>query len=168
METAAVLDAIAADFDHLRKVAASEARGGDADTLFSEAIEAAARRAARFDGANLGGWFRAVCRSLRTDAYRAAAREAARLERYAVARGINSAEVAVYDNVAAVDLGDTLAEALATLPESHRLAVLAVDAEGLKYREAADRLGVPEATVKTWVRRGRQALQAALADAEAA
>lgn len=49
---------------------------------------------------------------------------------------------------------DRLREALADLPEEQREAVLLVRLQGLKFREAAEVLGVPENTVKTRVRRG--------------
>ena len=46
--------------------------------------------------------------------------------------------------------------AIARLPESFRLALVAVDIAGLSYREAARVLGAPEATVTTRLYRARQ------------
>jgi RNA polymerase sigma-70 factor, ECF subfamily len=46
--------------------------------------------------------------------------------------------------------------AIAQLPESFRLALVAVDIAGLSYREAARVLGAPEATVTTRLYRARQ------------
>lgn len=46
--------------------------------------------------------------------------------------------------------------AIARLPESYRLALVAVDIAGLSYREAARVLGAPEATVTTRLYRARQ------------
>jgi RNA polymerase sigma-70 factor, ECF subfamily len=46
--------------------------------------------------------------------------------------------------------------AIARLPESFRLALVAVDVAGLSYREAAQALGAPEATVTTRLYRARQ------------
>ncbi len=46
--------------------------------------------------------------------------------------------------------------AIARLPESFRLALVAVDVAGLSYREAARALGVPEATITTRLYRARQ------------
>jgi len=51
-----------------------------------------------------------------------------------------------------------LYEAIATLPDCFRDAVMAVDAVGLSYREAARALHVCEATIATRVHRGRQRL----------
>ena len=45
--------------------------------------------------------------------------------------------------------------AIARLPESFRLALVAVDIAGLSYREAARALGVPEATITTRLYRAR-------------
>ena len=46
--------------------------------------------------------------------------------------------------------------AIARLPESFRLALVAVDIAGLSYREAAGVLGAPEATITTRLYRARQ------------
>src|SRR5205807_4144204 len=45
--------------------------------------------------------------------------------------------------------------AIARLPESFRLALVAVDIAGLSYREAARVLGAPEATITTRLYRAR-------------
>jgi RNA polymerase sigma-70 factor, ECF subfamily len=45
---------------------------------------------------------------------------------------------------------------IAQLPESFRLALVAVDIAGLSYREAARALGAPEATIATRLYRARQ------------
>lgn len=46
--------------------------------------------------------------------------------------------------------------AIAQLPESFRLALVAVDIAGLSYREAARALGVPEGTITTRLYRARR------------
>ncbi|TNF28095.1 MAG: RNA polymerase sigma factor [Deltaproteobacteria bacterium] len=51
-----------------------------------------------------------------------------------------------------------LERALTHLPDGPRRALLLTQVEGLSGADAALALGVPEATVKTWVRRGRLAL----------
>lgn len=55
-----------------------------------------------------------------------------------------------------------LAEAMQKLPAGPRSALLLTQVEGFDQREAAKILDVPSATVKTWVRRGRLTLVAAL------
>ncbi|HEX9546870.1 MAG TPA: sigma-70 family RNA polymerase sigma factor, partial [Acidimicrobiales bacterium] len=54
--------------------------------------------------------------------------------------------------------------ALESLPEQFRLAVLLADVEGFSYKEIADIVGVPIGTVMSRLHRGRKALQKALLD----
>jgi RNA polymerase sigma-70 factor, ECF subfamily len=51
-----------------------------------------------------------------------------------------------------------LEQALQCLPTQQRVALLALHIDGLSYREVAERMGVPVATVGTWVLRARQTL----------
>jgi RNA polymerase sigma-70 factor (ECF subfamily) len=53
-------------------------------------------------------------------------------------------------------------EALESLPEQFRLAVLLADVEGFSYKEIADIMEVPIGTVMSRLHRGRRALQKAL------
>jgi RNA polymerase sigma-70 factor (ECF subfamily) len=53
-------------------------------------------------------------------------------------------------------IGAEVLPAIAQLPESFRLALVAVDVAGLSYREAARVLGAPEATIATRLYRARQ------------
>lgn len=62
----------------------------------------------------------------------------------------------------ALDLGDRLRGALATLPERQRLAVVLFDAEGYPQADIAKMLGIPEGTVKSDVFHGRRALRKVL------
>lgn len=55
-----------------------------------------------------------------------------------------------------------LREALATLPERQRIAVVMYDVEGYPHAEIASVLGVPEGTVRSYVFHARRALRAAL------
>lgn len=55
-----------------------------------------------------------------------------------------------------------LEEALTTLPERMRLAVVLYHAHGSTYEEIAGTLDVPIGTVMTWLHRGRKRLRAAL------
>lgn len=59
-------------------------------------------------------------------------------------------------------LADRIAEALEGLPEAQARAIWLVDAQGFKYREAAEILGLPLGTVATLVARGRSQLQESL------
>ena len=55
-----------------------------------------------------------------------------------------------------------LAEALRTLPEPQRIAIVLHDAAGVTVPEIARQLDVPEGTVRSWLTRGRTALAALL------
>ena len=50
-------------------------------------------------------------------------------------------------------------EALESLPENFRMAVLLADVEGFAYKEIADILDIPIGTVMSRLHRGRKALQ---------
>ena len=55
-------------------------------------------------------------------------------------------------------------EAVESLPEAFRLAVLLADVEGFSYKEIAEILDIPIGTVMSRLHRGRRALQKALFD----
>ena len=59
---------------------------------------------------------------------------------------------------------DALRRAFASVDERHRGALTLREEGGLTYEEIADRLEVPLSTAKTWVRRGRTEMAAALAE----
>ena len=59
-----------------------------------------------------------------------------------------------------------LAEALETLPEKMRLAVVLYHVHGSTYEEIAATLEVPMGTVMTWLHRGRKRLRAQMIEAE--
>ena len=69
---------------------------------------------------------------------------------------------------ATAELSAELQAALASLPEHQRAAFLVVEMLELRYREAAEVLGVPEGTVKSRVFHARQALVAWFEAEEAA
>lgn len=57
-------------------------------------------------------------------------------------------------------------DALAALPETHRIAVYLADVEGFSYREIADIMDTPVGTVMSRLSRGRNALRHALTEYE--
>lgn len=57
-----------------------------------------------------------------------------------------------------------LVDALRTLPERQRAALVLHDGLGVPLRQVADELGAPEGTVKSWLHRGRAAVAARLSD----
>jgi RNA polymerase sigma-70 factor (ECF subfamily) len=59
---------------------------------------------------------------------------------------------------------DEVKEALESLPETFRMAVLLADVEGFAYKEIAEILDIPIGTVMSRLHRGRKALQKRLYD----
>ena len=59
----------------------------------------------------------------------------------------------------ALDVGEDHREAVESLPENFRLAVLLADVEGFSYKEIAEILDIPIGTVMSRLHRGRRALQ---------
>jgi len=110
--------------------------------------------------ANFQTWLISVSRNLCIDHYRSV-----RQERQAIDYQIDPNELSAMANdpgpIAAIEQQDRvvlLREALAALPESLRKAVLMRDIQELTYQEIADRLHLPEGTVKSRINRGRTEL----------
>jgi len=110
--------------------------------------------------ANFQTWLISVSRNLCIDHYRSV-----RQERQTIDYQIDPNELSPVSRdpgpIAAIEQQDRvvlLREALAALPESLRRAVLMRDIQELTYQEIADRLHLPEGTVKSRINRGRTEL----------
>ena len=110
--------------------------------------------------ANFQTWLISISRNLCIDHYRSV-----RKERETIDRAVDTNELspAARDAgpIVALEQQDRVAllrETLAALPESLRTAVLMRDIQELSYQEIADRLGLPEGTVKSRINRGRAEL----------
>jgi len=110
--------------------------------------------------ANFQTWLISVSRNLCIDHYRSV-----RQERQAIDHTVDPNELTPASHepgpVAAIEQEDRvvlLREALAALSASLRTAVLMRDIQELSYQEIADRLGLPEGTVKSRINRGRNEL----------
>lgn len=110
--------------------------------------------------ANFQTWLISVSRNLCIDHYRSV-----RKEREMVDRSVDAADVSPVstqpDALVTLERGDrraTLHRALAQLPDTLRAAVLLRDIQELSYQEIADRLALPEGTVKSRINRGRKEL----------
>ena len=73
---------------------------------------------------------------------------------------LESAEAAALDSLP----DDTVREALESLSDTYREAVLLADVEGFSYKEIAQIMGTPVGTVMSRIYRGRAQLRTALAD----
>jgi RNA polymerase sigma-70 factor (ECF subfamily) len=88
-----------------------------------------------------------------------------RKERETIDRGVDAAELSPQSSdagpIAALEQRDRvvlLRQALAALPDTLRTAVLLRDIQELSYQEIADKLRLPEGTVKSRINRGRTEL----------
>ena len=107
--------------------------------------------------ANFQTWIISISRNLCIDHYRSV-----RKERQTMARDIEmsdlqpaSRERGPYAVAEHQDLRAMLRQALEALPATLRTAVVLRDLQELSYQEIADKLGLPEGTVKSRINRGR-------------
>ena len=110
--------------------------------------------------ANFQTWLISVSRNLCIDHYRSV-----RKERETIDRDVDpgdlmpvSVEVSPYAALEARDRVSMLREAMTSLPDTLRTAVMLRDIQELTYQEIADRLDLPEGTVKSRINRGRTEL----------
>jgi RNA polymerase sigma-70 factor (ECF subfamily) len=110
--------------------------------------------------ANFQTWLISVSRNLCIDHYRSVRKERQTIDRDVTSEDLSPASpgaspLAMLENR---DLAALLRQALQTLPESLRVAVLLRDIQELSYLEIAERLRLPEGTVKSRINRGRKEL----------
>lgn len=141
------------------RVARSILRDRDAaEDAFQAAFLALARRAGSlWVRDSIGPWLHAVTVRLSTRMRSDLARRRL-LDDRAASRAPTSCEPVEPD-----DLGATLHEEIARLPDRHRLPIVLCLVEGLTHDEAARRLGWPVGTVRSRLARGRDRLRDRLA-----
>jgi RNA polymerase sigma-70 factor (ECF subfamily) len=107
--------------------------------------------------ANFQTWIISISRNLCIDHYRSV-----RKERETMARDVDasnlmpvSRERSPYGELEQLDLRKRIREALAELPPTLREAVVLRDLQEFSYQEIADKLRLPEGTVKSRINRGR-------------
>ncbi len=110
--------------------------------------------------ANFQTWLISVSRNLCIDYYRSVRKERETIDRQVTAEEVGpvSLEVGPLAALEQNDLAELLRRALKTLPDSLRTAVMMRDIQELSYQEIADRLHLPEGTVKSRINRGRKEL----------
>jgi RNA polymerase sigma-70 factor (ECF subfamily) len=145
----------------------------DAEDLVQETYLKAYRGFGGFqEGTNLKAWLYRILTNTFINSYRAKKRRPEqsdiedvedlylyrRLGGLEAAAAGRSAEEEVLDHIT----DSEVKEAIESLPEQFRMAVLLADVEGFAYKEIADILDIPIGTVMSRLHRGRRALQKAL------
>ena len=110
--------------------------------------------------ANFQTWLISVSRNLCIDHYRSVRKERETINRDVDASTLSpvSRDRSAYAQLELRDRVQLLRAALDMLPPTLRTAVLMRDIQELTYQEIADRLNVPEGTVKSRINRGRTEL----------
>ena len=110
--------------------------------------------------ANFQTWLTSVSRNLCIDHYRSVRKERETIDREVDPGQLSPAspDQSPYAALEQRDRVELLRQAMATLPPSLRTAVLLRDIQELSYQEIADRLRLPEGTVKSRINRGRTEL----------
>jgi RNA polymerase sigma-70 factor (ECF subfamily) len=142
----------------------------DAEDLVQETYLRAYRGFGSFEqGTNLKAWLYRILTNTFINRYRAAKRrpdetDLEEVEDFYLYRRLGGLEGARASRSAEDELLDVLTEgevreAVESLPENFRLAVLLADVEGFSYKEIAEILDIPIGTVMSRLHRGRRALQ---------
>jgi RNA polymerase sigma-70 factor (ECF subfamily) len=110
--------------------------------------------------ANFQTWLISVSRNLCIDHYRSVRKERQTIDREVTSEQLSpvSRTVSPLAALEQRDLAVLLRQALQGLPQSLRTAVLLRDIQELSYQEIAERLRLPEGTVKSRINRGRKEL----------
>src|SRR4051794_29890183 len=147
----------------------------DAEDLVQETYLRAYRGFGGFtEGTNLKAWLYRILTNTFINRYRAKKRrpeetEFDDVEDFYLYRRLGGLEEARAGRSAEDELMDLfpeqeVKEAVESLPENFRLAVLLADVEGFSYKEIAEILDIPIGTVMSRLHRGRKALQKRLYD----
>lgn len=144
----------------------------DAEDLVQEAYLRAYRGFGGFEaGTNLRAWLHRILTNTFINSYRKRQREPQTVseeevpdwylyDKLAGGGAEPSAEAQVLESLPDQDVQD----ALATLPDRFRMAVLLADVQGFSYKEIAEILDIPMGTVMSRLHRGRRALEKRLFD----
>ena len=147
----------------------------DAEDLVQETYLRAYRGFGGFqDGTNLKAWLYRILTNTFINSYRAKQRrpgesELDEVEDLYLYRRLGGLEAVQAGRSAEDELMDwftdfEVKEAVESLPEQFRMAVLLADVQGFSYKEIAEMMDIPIGTVMSRLHRGRKALEKALWD----
>ncbi|MGI8923778.1 MAG: sigma-70 family RNA polymerase sigma factor [Fimbriimonadales bacterium] len=138
----------------------------EAQDLTQEAVVRAFQAYDRFDGTNFKAWVLRILTNVFINRYRKAKRDpdVASIEDQPAVENLVAEEATPGTELFDSLLGEQVEEALMSLPEEYRTAVLLCDVEGMSYDEIAEALEVPIGTVRSRLARGRAALREKLVD----
>src|ERR1700716_1032680 len=147
----------------------------DAEDLVQETYLKAYRAFGSFqEGTNLKAWLYKILTNTFINTYRAKKRrpeqvELDDVEDFYIFRRLGGLEAADATRTPEAEVlegipDSEVKEALESIPEQFRMAVILADVEGFSYKEIADILDVPIGTVMSRIHRGRRALQKKLWD----
>jgi RNA polymerase sigma-70 factor (ECF subfamily) len=144
-------------------------RHDDAEDLTQEIFLKLFKSLEKFNrDADFSTWLSSVARNFCIDHYRASKREKEVLVEDLVAFDLAPASAlsSPHRQLEDRDRRSFLRRGLDALPEKLREAVILRDLQGLSYQEMADRLHLPEGTVKSRINRGREELSRLLLRAQ--
>jgi RNA polymerase sigma-70 factor (ECF subfamily) len=136
-------------------------RHDEAEDLAQEIFLKIFRALHTFDRrANFQTWLISISRNLCIDHYRSVRKERQTMAREVDASDLSpaSADPGPYAELEHVDLRELVRQGLAALPAPLREAVTLRDLQEFSYQEIAERLHLPEGTVKSRINRGRSEL----------
>src|SRR3989454_3231605 len=147
----------------------------DAEDLVQETYLRAYRGFAGFrEGTNLKAWLYRILTNTFINTYRAKKRRPDQVdlddvEDFYIFRRLGGLEAADAERTAETEAlaampDDEVKQALESIPEQFRMAVILADIEGFSYKEIAEILDVPIGTVMSRIHRGRRQLQKRLWD----
>ena len=149
---------IARELPRLRRYARSLRNDAGAEDLVQDCVERALRKRNLWQrGTNMRAWLFRILYRLHLSSLRSAGRLPPTVSLEDLMVGSAGAQLDT------VELRE-LSRAFADLPAEQRQVIQLVAVEGLRYDEAADRLGIAMGTVRSRLSRGRAALREALGD----
>ena len=138
----------------------------DAEDLVQETLIRVYRAVDRFDGAHPRAWLLTILRHTHLNRVRVRTPDLLRDGEDAAAERMLWSAGTAHPSAEDVVVGElfehVVAQAMAGLPDKHRLVVTLVDVDGLTYAEAAQVLGVPRGTVMSRLHRARARIRGRL------